>query len=115
MRHRSLDCINPVGGLYSHIQGDRIPNASAVHKVVQNENGEWVFSGLILCLFQEPILIIDKWDKQITHLLDTTPKQIYKRVEHFYIALYKDNTIAVPLKWITGKDPIYKRVEDGSV
>ena len=100
-----MDCINPVGGLYSHIQGDRIPNASAVHKVVQNENGEWVFSGSILCLFQEPILIIDKWDKQITH----------KQKMHFYIALYKDNTIAVPLKWITGKDPIYKRVEDGSV
>lgn len=100
-----MDNIDPVGGLYTHIQGDRIPNASAVHKVIRNENGEWMFSGSILCLFREPILIIDKWDKQITN----------NQKMHFYIALYKDNTIAIPLKWITGKDPIYKKVENGSV
>lgn len=100
-----MDNIDPVGGLYTCLQVDRIPNASAVHRVVQNENGEWLFSGSILCLFREPVLIIDKWDKQITN----------KQKMHFYIALYQDNTIAIPLKWITGKDPIYKRVEDGSV
>lgn len=100
-----MDNIDPIGGLYVCPQVDRIPNASAVHTVVQNENGEWLFSGSILCLFREPILIIDKWDKQITN----------KQKMHFYIALYQDNTIAIPLKWITGKDPVYNRVEDGSV
>lgn len=97
--------IEPVGGLYVGPQINRIPNAAAVHTVVKNDNGEWLFSGSTLCLFREPILIIDVWYKQISN----------KQKMHFYIALYKDNTIAVPIKWIKHKDPIYRRVENGSV
>lgn len=103
MKRRSLDNIDPIGGLYIGPQNNRIPNASAVHAVIKNENGEWLFGGSILCLFKEPILIIDKWDKQITN----------KQKMHFYIALYKDNTIAIPIKWIKDKEPIYMRVENG--
>ena len=96
---------DPIGGLYVCPQVDRIPNASAVHTVVKSENGEWLFGGSTLCLFREPILIIDKWDKQIS----------YKQKMHFYIALYKDITIAIPVKWIKDKEPVYKRAEDGQL
>lgn len=98
--------IDPIGGLYVCQQIDRIPNASAVHTVAKDENGEWLFNGSILCLFREPILIIDQWDKQISN----------KQRMHFYIALYLDNKIAIPVKWIKDKEPVYKRViEDGSL
>jgi hypothetical protein len=100
-----LGNIDPIGGLYVGPPGTRIPNAAAVHTVVKNENGEWLFSSSTLCIFREPILIIDIWDKQISA----------KQKMHFYIALYKDNTIAVPIKWIKGKNRIYGRVEDGTV
>jgi len=96
---------DPIGGLYVCHQVNRIPNASAVHTVVKDENGEWLFSGSILCLFKEPILVIDHWVKQITN----------KQKMNFYIALYKDNTIAIPVKWISSKEPVYSRAEDGQL
>jgi len=95
---------DPIGGLYVCQQVNRIPNASAVHIVVKNDRG-WLLGGSILCLFKEPILIIDQWNKQIS----------YKQKMNFYIALYKDNTIAIPVKWIKDKEPIYTRVENGQL
>ena len=95
---------DPIGGLYVCQQVNRIPNASAVHTVVKNEH-EWLLGGSILCLFKEPILIIDQWNKQLS----------YKQKMNFYIALYKDNTIAIPVKWIKDKEPIYTRVENGQL
>lgn len=91
-----------IGGLYVCHQVNRIPNASAVHSVVKNENGEWLLGGSILCLFKEPILVIDHWTKQLS----------YKQKMNFYIALYKDNTIAIPVKWINSKEFIYSKVEN---
>ncbi len=95
---------DPIGGLYVCQQVNRIPNASAVHIVVKNDHG-WLLGGSILCLFKEPILIIDQWNKQLS----------YKQKMNFYIALYKDNTIAIPVKWIKDKEPIYTRVENGQL
>ena len=95
---------DPIGGLYVCQQVNRIPNASAVHIVVKNDHG-WLLGGSILCLFKEPILIIDQWNKQLS----------YKQKMNFYIALYKDNTIAIPVKWIKDKEPIYNRVENGQL
>jgi hypothetical protein len=106
---------DPIGGLYVCQQVNRIPNASAVHTVVKNEHGwlltvvknehGWLLGGSILCLFKEPILIIDQWNKQLS----------YKQKMNFYIALYKDNIIAIPVKWIKDKEPIYTRVENGQL
>ena len=95
---------DPIGGLYVCQQVNRIPNASAVHIVVKNDHG-WLLGGSILCLFKEPIIIIDQWNKQL----------YYKQKMNFYIALYKDNTIAIPVKWIKDKEPIYTRVENGQL
>jgi hypothetical protein len=95
---------DPIGGLYVCQQVNRIPNASAVHTVVKYDHG-WLLGGSILCLFKEPILIIDQWNKQLS----------YKQKMNFYIALYKDITIAIPVKWIKDKEPIYNRVENGQL
>ena len=91
---------DPIGGLYVCQQVNRIPNASAVHIVVKNDHG-WLLGGSILCLFKEPILIVDHWTKQLS----------YKQTMN----LYKDNTIAIPVKWIKDKEPIYTRVENGQL
>lgn len=93
-----------IGGLYVCPQKDRIPNASAVHSVVKDENGDWRFNGTVLCLFREPILIIDRWAKKIT----------VRQTARYYIAIYQDITIAIPIKWIDKKD-IYERVENGQL
>ena len=95
---------DPIGGLYVCQQVNRIPNASAVHIVVKNDHG-WLLGGSILCLFKEPILIIDLWTSRLS----------YKQKMNFYIALYKDNIIAIPVKWIKDKEPIYTRVENGQL
>ena len=84
-------------------QLDRIPNASAVHIVAKNDNGEWHDVNSTLCLFRVPIFIIDKWTKRLSKKSNIT----------YYIALYEDKTIAIPPKWI--KDKIYERVEDGQL
>lgn len=96
-----MDINNPIGGLYRSPHVDRIPNASAVHTVIKDENGEWQCKGTIVCLFREPILIIDRWLRKLN-----------KRRYEYYIAIYLDNTIAFPTEWIDNKD-IYRRVENG--
>lgn len=96
-----------IGGLYVCPQKDRIPNASAVQSVVKDENGDWRFNGMVLCLFREPILIIDCWAKKITVSLS-------RQTSRYYIAIYQDITIAIPIKWIDKKD-IYERVENGQL
>ena len=92
-----------IGGLYVSPQKDRIPNASAVHSVARDENGNWKEIGSILCLFRVPIVLIDKWTKPLSKRANIT----------YYIAIYEDKTIAIPPKWIT--DKIYERVEDGQL
>lgn len=92
--------INLIGELYVCPQINRIPNASSVHLVAKDENGNWKDIGSTLCLFRVPIVIIDTWQKQISK----------KSTINYYIALYGDKTIAIPPKWITEK--IYEKVEN---
>jgi hypothetical protein len=96
--------IDPIGGLYVCPQIDRIPNASAVHSVIKDENGEWQYKDTVLCLFREPILILDRWSRKLSK----------RQTGRYYICLYKDTTIAIPIKWIDEKD-IYERVENGQL
>jgi hypothetical protein len=89
-----------IGGLYTSSHKDKIPNASGVLTVAKNSHGVWNIVGSCLCLFKNPIVIIDSWSKTWG----------YQR-GRYYIALYEDKTIAIPAKWI--KQKIYERVENG--
>lgn len=88
-----------IGGLYTSSHKDKIPNAAGVLTVARHHNGDWNVVGSCLCLFKNPIIIIDSWNK----------KWGYQR-GIYYIALYEDKTIAIPAKWI--KQKIYERVEN---
>jgi hypothetical protein len=95
---------DPIGGLYVSSHALKIPNASAVHTVVSNPNGGWVYDNNILCLFREPIVVIDRWQ----HELYSKSKK--KKNINYYIALYQDKTIAIPVEWID-KGDVYQKVE----
>ncbi len=88
-----------------------LPTGAAVYCVYQDNDNEWCIRNVQqnkfnskriraeLISFKEPILIVDFWQM--------TP------IRNFYIALYKDITIAIPEEWINTK---YFKVEDnGSV
>lgn len=80
-----------------------LPTGAAVYCVYQDNDNEWRIRSkrkrAELISFKEPILIVDFWQM--------TP------IRNFYIALYKDITIAIPEEWINTK---YYKVEDnGSV
>jgi len=87
-----------IGGLYTSSHKDKIPNAAVVLTVAKDSDGVWNIVGSDLCLFKNPIVIIDSWSLR------------YQR-GRYYIALCEDKTIAIPAKWI--KQKIYERVENG--
>lgn len=89
-----------IGGLYTSSHKDKIPNAAGVLTVAKDSDGVWNVVGSYLCLFKNPIVIIDSWNKKWG-----TGRAKY------YVALCEDKTIAIPAKWI--KHKIYERVENG--
>jgi hypothetical protein len=99
--------IDPIGGLYTSSRAEQVPNASAVHTVISNPNGGWLYSGNILCLFREPIIVIDRWRHELYS------KTNRKKSINYYIALYQDVTIAIPVEWIDNGDVYHKVEKDG--
>jgi len=91
-----------IGGLYTSKYKDKIPNAAGVLTVAKDNNGAWNIVGNSLCLFKNPIIIIDKWTKKWG-----------SKGTIYYIALYEDKTIAIPSKWIRQK--VYERVQYGQL
>jgi hypothetical protein len=90
---------NVIGSLMEY-KGSGLPNGSPVFCVIQKNDG-WAWKrkqtfnkknkpnssrSLLLISFKEPILIIDYWQ--------------YTKITAFYIALYGDQTVAIPDHWI---------------